>query len=319
MKILIASPIDSSAIEILQERYDITCAFHASEAELQSLIRDCEVLIFRSGVNISEDVMEAAPSLKLLVRAGSGLDNLDIDYVHRRGLKLVRIPGPGAQAVAELTFGLILALARQIPEADRLLRIGHWAKHELPGYLLSGKVLGIIGTGNIGSRVGELGAAWGLLVLGCVEHPGPERAARLLEKGIHLTDCLQVLAKSDFVCIHVPFKDNTRNLIGAQELMLMKPGAFLINMARGGVVNEQALEQVLRESGRLRGAALDVHKSEGEGRVSALAGLPNVILTPHIGSMTIDTQRQIGERVVEIVDAFARNGAADVKEDTAVM
>lgn len=303
MKILIASSIHPQAIEKLREQHDVVCAFNAKEDELINHIRDREVLIFRSGVQISANVMASAPELKLLLRAGSGVDNIDLDYVHRNGLKLIRIPGPGAKAVAELSFALMLSLARNVMEADRLTRQGIWAKHELTGYLLTGKVLGIVGAGNIGSRVGQLGHAWGMEVLGCVEHPSPESAERLREKGIRLADFGEVLSKSDFVSIHVPLKESTRKLIGTQALALMRPGAYLINLARGGVVDERALYDALVNK-RLRGAALDVHESEGNGKISPLAALPNVILTPHIGAGTFDSQREIGEIVIQTIDFY---------------
>jgi phosphoglycerate dehydrogenase-like enzyme len=249
--------------------------------------------------------MACAPELRLLVRAGSGIDNLDVEYVRRRGLELVRIPEPGAKAVAELAFALMLALVRNLLEADASTRQGKWAKRELSerGYLLTGKVLGIIGAGNIGSRVGQLGAAWGMQVIGCVEHPSAAAAARLAERGIRLTDCDEVLSTADFVSIHVPLKDSTRNLIGTEALSRMKPEALLINIARGGVVDEKALYKALSE-GRLRGAAMDVHEHEGAGKISPFASLPNVVLTPHMGAGTVDTQREIGDRVIETVDSF---------------
>ncbi len=304
MKILIASSIYPDAIEKLREQHDVVCAFNAKETALRALITDREVLIFRSGVSITADIMECAPNLKLLIRAGSGLDNIDLEYVSKHGIMLARIPEPGAQAVAEMSFALMLALARNVVEADRLTRQGRWAKHELIGYSLTGKVLGIIGAGNIGSRVGEMGAAWGMLPIGCVERPSPIVAAALHAKGIRLAECEEVIATADFVSVHVPLKATTRNLIDAKMLARMKPGAFLINLARGGVVDEQALYQALTTAGRLRGAALDVHTEEGEGKISPLAGLPNVILTPHIGAMTIDSQREIGQRVIEIITSF---------------
>jgi len=303
MKILIASSIYSQAIEKLRERHDVVCAFNAKEDELKTHIRDREVLIFRSGVQITEDVMASAPELKLILRAGSGVDNIDLDYVNRNGLTLVRIPGPGAKAVAEMSLALMLSLARNVLEADRLTRQGIWAKHELTGYLLTGKVLGIVGAGNIGSRVGQLGHAWGMEVLGCVEHPSAEAAERLLEKGIRIAGIGEVLSKSDFISIHVPLKESTRKLIDAQALSLMRPGAYLINLARGGVVDELALYDAL-VSKRLRGAALDVHESEGNGKISPLAALPNVILTPHIGAGTFDSQREIGEIVIQTIDSY---------------
>ncbi len=302
MKILIASSTDSDAIDALREQHDIIYSPNPPDEELRSLLADRDILIFRSGVDISAEVMACAPNLKLLIRAGSGLDNLDVDYAQSHSITLVRIPGPGAQAVAELAFTLMLALSRQLLEADRLLQKGHWAKHELTGYLLTEKVLGIIGVGNIGSRVGQIGSALGMKVIGC--DVSSASANELAEKGICLVGLDEVLAQADYLSIHVPLTDSTRGLIGAEALSRMKPGAFLVNLARGGVVDEAALLQALTEPNRLRGAALDVHEKEGEGMVSPLAGLPNVILTPHIGSNTVDTQREIGRRILEAVAAL---------------
>ena len=290
----------------MREHHDVVCAIGATEAELKRLIADREALIFRSGVSITAEVMACAPGLQLLIRAGSGLDNVDIGYIRHRGLKLVRIAEPGARAVAEFAFGLMLALARQILEADRLLRSGHWAKHHLNGYLLQGKQLGIIGVGNIGTVAGQMGASWDMQVIGCVEHPSAARKAELADKQIRLADLDEVLAVADYACVFVPLKESTRYLIGSAELAGMKPGAFLVNMARGEVVDEVALCTALQARTGLAGAALDVHKHEGDNLVSPLAGLPNVILTPHIGAMTIDTQREIGRRIIEIISDFEK-------------
>ncbi len=308
MKILIASKIDPTAIEKLEENHDVICAFGADQERLKALIADRDILVFRSGVKISADVMSAAPDLKLLLRAGSGIDNLDVDYVNERGLRLVRIPEPGAKAVAEMTFALMLALARNLLEADRLTRQGHWAKNELYGFLLTGKVLGVIGAGNIGSLVGQRGAAWGMKVLACVEYPSTDRAKQFEKEGIQLTTCEELLSQADFVSVHVPLKESNRNLLDEEMFGYMKPGAYLVNISRGGVVNEEALYRALIE-GRLSGAALDVHQAEGEGKVSPLAELKNVILTPHIGANTVDSQREIGEIVLDTVEAFKKEMA----------
>jgi D-3-phosphoglycerate dehydrogenase len=267
------------------------------------------VLVFRSGVSIPAALMAAAPRLRLLIRAGSGLDNIDLDFLRQRGLELVRIPGPGARAVAELAFGLMLALSRQILQADSLLRRGRWAKHELTGHLLNGKRLGIVGVGNIGSLVGRMGVAWGMEAVGCVEHPSAERAAAFRDQGIRLTGFREVLETADYLCICVPLKETTRFMIGRRELARMKPGAFIVNTARGGVVDEAALSEALRQ-GKLAGAALDVHQQEGENCISPLADLANVVLTPHIGAMTVDSQREIGRKILEIIDNFAGSGRA---------
>jgi phosphoglycerate dehydrogenase-like enzyme len=303
MRLLVASAIHADALAALQRDHDVRLAIGAPEAELAAAASDREAIIFRSGVTIGPEALRA-PHLRLLVRAGSGLDNLDLQLVRDRGIELHRIPGPGAQAVAELTFGLMLGLARGIVHADRQLRLGHWIKSELVGYNLRGKRLGIIGLGSIGTRVAQLGSAWGMRPIGCVDHATDERRAAFADKGIELTDFDTVLAEGDFVTIHVPLGGPTRNLIGAAELARMRPGAYLVNIARGGVVDEAALLEALVPRGHLRGAALDVHIAEGEGRVSPLADLPNVILTPHIGAQTIDAQEEIGREIVAIIGRF---------------
>lgn len=308
MRILIASPIDPPAIHELNQRHDVVCAFSAPEDELKKKISDREVLVFRSGVSLSTEVLNSAPHLKLLVRAGCGVDNLDLDYVRSHKIAFMRIPEPAAQAVSEMAIALMLAIARNLREADRLWRQGHWVKYEIEGYLLTGKTLGIVGTGNIGSRLGQLGAALGMKTIGCVENPNPTVAAQLAEKGIRLTTFDEVITRADFLSINVPLSVSTQNLINADVLARMKQGAILVNLARGGVVDETALYRQLQPGGRLRGAGVDVHEQEGEGKISLLARLPNVVLTPHIGAMTVDTQRQIGKRVVEIICSFSSNG-----------
>lgn len=304
MKILIASPIDPDTLEELEKHYTVICAFDAPPETLKTTIQGCEVLIFRSGVKITREVLQSSPDLQLIIRAGSGIDNIDVAYVKQHKLELVRIPEPGARAVAEMSFAFMLALSRDIFLADCMTKQGHWIKHEIVGYLLAKKTLGIIGAGNIGSKVGQMGADWDMNVIGCVEHPCQERAQELLTKGIHLTSFEEVISRSDYISIHVPLKDSTRNLINADVINHMKPGVYLINLARGGVVDEEALLHAMSNGGAVRGAALDVHKQEGEGKVSPLASLPNVILTPHIGAMTIDTQREIGRRIIETVQVF---------------
>jgi D-3-phosphoglycerate dehydrogenase / 2-oxoglutarate reductase len=306
VKILLASSIDPGAIRALEADHDVVRAFNASEPELAASVADREVVIFRSGVTLSAAVLDQAPNLELLIRAGSGLDNIDIAHARSRGVEIVRVPGSSAQPVAELTFGLLLSLVRKVALADRLLRQGHWPKAQLGGPLLAGKTLGIVGVGRIGSRVGEMGAAWGMRAIGCVDRVDAAVTTSLAGRGIALTDFDTVVAESDFLCLHLPLDTRTHHLVDAAVLSRMKEGSFLVNMARGGVVDEKALYVELTQGGRVLGAALDVHEAEGEGVVSALAELPNVVLTPHIGAMAWDSQRLIGERVVELLGAHER-------------
>jgi D-3-phosphoglycerate dehydrogenase len=312
VKILLASSIDPGAIKALEKDHDVVRAFNAPEAQLVELVRDREAVIFRSGVTISAAVLDAGPNLELLLRAGSGLDNIDVAHAQGRGVQIVRVPGSSAQPVAELTFGLLLGLVRKVALADRLLRDGHWPKAQLGGPLLAGKTLGIVGAGRIGSRVGEMGAAWGMRAIGCVDRPTPAVAAALSERGVTLSDFETVIAEADFLSLHLPLDEKTHHIVGARVLSHMKDGSFLVNMARGGVVDEQALYTELTEGDRVLGAALDVHELEGEGVMSPLAALPNVVLTPHIGAMAWDSQRLIGERVVELVGAHERGCLDDL-------
>lgn len=301
MKILIASSIDADTIRELEKAHDVICAFSANREKLLEVIPDSDILVFRSGVQITNEILSAASNLKFIIRAGSGVDNIDLNYVREHDIPMLRVPGPGAKAVAEMSFGLMLGLARNILIADKLWRQGHWQKHALTGYSLTGKRLGIVGAGNIGERVGRLGAAWDMEVIGCVEHMNADSEARLAESGIRMAEFDEVISTSDFISIHVPLKESTRNLIDAEALAKMKSTAYLVNLARGGVVDEEALLKALTD-GKLRGAALDVHKNEGEGKISPLAGLDNVILTPHIGAGSFDSQREIGEIVLDAVN-----------------
>ncbi len=267
MKILVASHLERSSVRQLQQSHDVICAFDQPARDLSSLIHDREALVFRSGVEITRALMDCAPDLKLLVRAGCGLDNLDCEYVRKRGIVLRRISEPAAQAVAEMALALMFALARNIRQADAMLRHGQWAKDTLEGHLLAGKVLGIVGAGNIGSRLGVLASSVGMEPIGCIADSTPAVVQTLRDKGITVADFRTVLSTADFVSVHVPLNDST---------------------------------------GRLCGAALDVHEHEGQGQISPLAQLPSVVLTPHIGASTVETQQQIGVRVVEIIEAFVQ-------------
>jgi phosphoglycerate dehydrogenase-like enzyme len=303
VNILVASSIHDGAIEHLRKRHAVTCRFGAPEDELVTAIADAEVLVFRSGVQISRKVLEAASRLKLIVRAGSGMDNIDWRYAEQRGIPIVRIAEPGARAVAEMSFALMLAMSRELFRADRSMRHAHWIKSAISGHLLVNKTLGIIGAGNIGSLVGKLGVAWGMNVIGCTDNGGPEVRAELEAIGIGKTDFDTVLSTSDYLSVHVPLLDSTRMLISTDALTKIKRGAFLVNLARGGVVDELAVREALLD-GRLKGAAFDVHLNEGEGKLSPLADLDNVILTPHIGANAIDAQMEIGRIVIKTVESY---------------
>jgi D-3-phosphoglycerate dehydrogenase / 2-oxoglutarate reductase len=310
MKILLASPIDPGTVEVLSESHDVVRPAASTPEALTEAIADRDAVVLRSGVMLSADVLAAAPGLKLLVRAGAGLDNIDLAQARSQGLRVVKIPGMSAPPVAEFTFALLLSLARKVTVADRRLREGHWPKPMLGGPLLHGKTLGIVGAGNIGGLVGQMGAAWGMHAIGCVANPNDTIAQQLLGRGVRLTDFDEVLTTSDFLCLHTPLDESTRHLIGTDALARMRPGSLLVNVARGGVVDEAALLEALTRGDTVAGAALDVHETEGEGTRSRFADLDNVVLTPHIGAMAVDSQHLIGERIVELVQAYD-NGKLD--------
>lgn len=303
MKILVASTLDPDALNSLRAQHDVVSEVRPGPTRLHELLPDQEAVILRSGVQLDREALKRAPHLRLVIRAGSGLDNIDQDYLFEHGIRLERIPGPAARSVAEMSFGLMLAVYRRIAEADRSMRRAEWRKSQLFGRTLDEKTLGIVGLGNIGRRVAELGVAWGMNVIGCVERPSPSVSARLAKGKVELLAFPDVLARADVVSIHVPLQESTRGLIGEKELAMMKTDAVLIHMARGGVVDEAALLDALLTK-RLAGAGVDVHVREGEGLRSPLADLENVVLTPHLGSTTVDTQRAIGKEVLRIVDGF---------------
>lgn len=302
-RLLVADPIDKRTVGELRERYDVTVRLRPSHPELLQLVADAEVIVVRSGVQITADVIGAAPALKLIARAGSGLDNIDLHAARAAGVQVFNVPGQSANAVAELTIGLLLASARHIALGDARLRRGTAEKAPLMGSELRERTLGMIGLGAIGSRIAHFARAFEMQVLGCVARPTTERRRRLRERGIELVELPELLRRAEFVCIAVPLTTATRALIGASELRAMKPDAHLVNVSRAGVVDEDALARALT-SGTIAGAALDVPADERD--ASHLGALDQVVMTPHIGAMTIDAQRRIGNLLTAAIAAGLR-------------
>lgn len=303
MRVLVASHIDVDAITSLSRGHDVVEV--DGPEEVRQHLPEAEAVVFRSGVVLDRDALERAARLELLVRAGSGLDNVDVEWCRQHGVRLVPIPEPGARAVAELAFAFMLVLSRRLREADQSMRQGEWRKHELTGRLLKGRTLGVVGLGNIGTCVANLGVAWDMRVVGCVEHPSDRLETFFRSHGVELRPLGEVLDLADIVTLHVPLTDRTRHMVDRAFLDRMRPDAMLLNLARGGVVDEAALHDAL-VTGRIAGAALDVHEHEGVGHRSPLADLPGVVLTPHVGAMALDAQREIGRRVVECIESHAR-------------
>jgi len=303
---LIADPLSPSGIEILRDggRFDVTVADTISPSELLARIPGFGALVVRSRTKVTRDVIASGASLRVIGRCGVGLDNIDVAAARERGVAVVSAAGASAVSVAELTLGLMISLARRIPEADASVRSGKWERSRFMGWELSGKTLGVIGLGNIGREVALRARAFGMSVLYYDPYLPPGAAGATPATAAPLQELLET---ADIITIHIPLSDETRHLIGADAFERMKAGVFLLNVSRGGIVDEAALLAALR-GGRLAGAALDVFETEPPER-SDITSDPRVIVCPHIGASTREAQERAGievaRRVVEILRAPA--------------
>ncbi len=298
-KILVSDSIAREGIEILRRSAEVVMDDKITTDALIVAIPAYDALVVRSRTKVIAPVIDAATRLRVIGRAGVGLDNIDCEAAARRGIVVVNSPASAMISVAEHTIGLMVALARFIPQADASLRQGAWEKNKFLGIELSGKTLGIVGLGRIGSMVAVRAEAFGMRVLAYDPYIKGERAETF---GATLLESLEdLLAISDFISIHTPLAPNTRGLIGAEKMAQLKPGARLISCARGGVVDEKALFAAL-ESGQLAGAALDVFETEPPGD-NPLLHHPRVVVTPHLGAMTEEAQTRaaidVAEQIVE--------------------
>jgi D-3-phosphoglycerate dehydrogenase len=296
VKVLVCDPIHEEGIEKLrQASFEVDVNPTIGPETLRKVISNYDVLIVRSRTKVTREIIEAGRRLRVIGRAGVGLDNIDIETAKKRGIVILNTKKAPANATAELTIGLLISLARSIPHADRSMKEGKWIKKQLMGWELRNKTIGIIGLGNVGGRVARIAKALGMKILITKRTPpAPEVLKELEAEFVMLKELLQ---RSDVVTIHVPLTEETRHMIGAQEIQLMKKGAFLINTARGAIVDEKALLDALK-SGKLGGAALDVYETEPPKDLS-LISLPNVICTPHIGDQTERAQRTVAVSIAE--------------------
>ena len=304
-RVLVADAIAPEGVKILRgseglvvdERPTIT------PSELRSVIGEYDALIVRSRTKVTAEVLAAAGRLKVVGRAGVGVDNIDVAVATERGITVLNAAGGNTISAAELTFGLMLALMRHIARADASLKRGEWERSRYQGRELYGKTLGIIGAGRIGTEVARRARAFGMNVLVSDPYLSQNRAGEI---GGDLTSLASLLQRSDIVSVHTPLTEETHGLIGADQLALMKPGAYLINAARGGVVDESALAAAL-ESGRLGGAALDVFETEPPPTNSRLLKLENVLAVPHLGAATSEAQNRSGVEICKAVrDALVK-------------
>lgn len=303
--VLICDPIHDDGVALLRRYANVDIRPDLSRTELEQIVSNYDALIVRSMTKVPASVINYGHRLRVIARAGAGLDNIDVSAARVQGVEVVNAPDANTIAVAELTVALILALARRLTAADSSMKAGRWEKSKLMGIDLAGKTLGIIGFGRIGRQVAKRAQAFEMRVIVNQPRLTPELA---LEWGVERRDLHDLLRESDFVTLHVPVRPETEGLLGAGELALMKPSAYLINTARGGVVDEQALLVAL-EQRRLAGAGLDVFEHEPNVD-SKLAGHPKVIATPHIGASTQNAQRAAALSVVEQILAVLRRQRA---------
>jgi D-3-phosphoglycerate dehydrogenase len=297
-RVVVADPLAAGGLELLRSRLEVVLP--ANSDALRAAVPSSDALIVRSRTQVTSDLLNGAVRLRLIARAGIGVDNIDLDAATARGILVVNAPMGNVRSSAEHTLALIFALARRIPAADRAVRDGAW-KDGYEGTQLAGKRLGVIGVGKIGREVAAMGAALGMQILAHDPYL-PDSAWPAL--GLHPLPLEQLLADSDIVTIHVPLLAETRGMIGARQIAAMKPGAYLINCARGGLVDESALAAAL-VSGHLAGAALDVFAQEPL-HDSPLLGAPNLILTPHVAASTREAQAQVSTDVAKaVLDYFA--------------
>ncbi len=301
-KILICDPLSDSAIEVLKDAPDVEFKekFGCNEQDLTKLIPEYNAVIIRSATHLTKKIINNANNLKVIGRAGSGLDNIDTSYAAKKSVKILNTPGTNAPAVAELAIGFLFSLARSIPAADHSMKSGKWAKKEFPGIELNGKTLGLIGCGTIGKLVAQKAVSLGMEVLiynrSTVTIDDIDFEQAPLEK---------VYSKSDFISIHLPKSNNTKAFIGADQFKKMKDGVRILNTARGGIIVENDLIDAL-ESAKVAGAALDVYETEPEYNVQ-LVSHSRVIATPHIGASSLESQQRVGVLIVDQVLEYLRS------------
>jgi D-3-phosphoglycerate dehydrogenase / 2-oxoglutarate reductase len=302
MRVLVTEPLAERGLDLLRREFDVDVRTDLAASGLADAIEPYDALVVRSQTKVTAEVIDAGRNLKVIARAGIGLDNVDVEAATRRGVMVVNAPQSNVLSAAEHTMALLLALARNVPQADTALRSGRWDRERFQGVELHGKTLGVIGLGRVGTMVAQRALAFGMRLIAYDPYVSRERARSLAIE--LMPDLSALLVQSDIVTIHLPRTPETEALIGARELSLMKEGARLVNTSRGGIVDEAALEEALR-SGRLAGAALDVFADE-PATGHPLFALPTVVVTPHLGAATAEAQDKAGVAIADMVSLALR-------------
>ena len=309
MKIVICDPISPKGIAMFQQRPEFKVQVldkRLPEPELLPVVADADGLVVRSETKITRKVIESSPRLKVVGRAGVGVDNVDVDAATQRGIVVMNTPSGNTISTAELTFSMLLALARKIPQAHASMKAGEWNRKIFQGTELYNKSLGVLGMGRIGTEVAKRAMAFGMQVLAYDPYLTLARAKALQVELIENLD--DIFARSDFITVHMPMTDETKGMINAAAFAKMKKGVRVLNCARGGIINEADLIEAIK-SGKVAGAALDVYEVEPPPKDFGLRELPQVIMTPHLGASTEEAQENVGIEVAEAITDFLVNGA----------
>ena len=300
MKVLISDSIADKGVEMMRQAgLEVDVNIGLVPEELETIIGGYDVIVVRSATKVRKPLIEAAKNLKLIVRGGVGLDNIDVEYAKAQGIEVMNTPAASSNAVAELTVGYLFALARRLPQTTASMRAGKWEKKKFKGNEIAGKTLGLVGYGRIGWLAAKKALAMGMDIVAYDPYVADPRGLEM-----EFVSLEELLRKSDYISMHLPLTDETRDLIGGPQFEMMKDGVRLVNCARGGTINEDALYDAI-VSGKVAGAALDVYLEE-PAKGNKLFELDEVIGSPHIGAATVEAQHRVSVEVAEKVIEFRK-------------
>lgn len=312
MKVLISDDLAPECAEILKKGgLEVDVNVGLKPEELKAIIGNYEGLIVRSATKATADILSAATKMKAIGRAGAGVDNIDVNAAAEKGAIVMNTPGGNSIAVAELTIGLMMGMARTIPQATASTKAGGWDKKKLAklGHEVTGKTLGIVGYGRIGHELAKRAIGLCMKVIAYEPTADDARKAAAAAEGVTLLSLDEVVSQADYISFHVPLMDSTRHMCDAAMIAKMKKGAYLINCARGGIVDEAALCAALHE-GKLAGAAMDVYEAGDCAHENPLFAEPNFICTPHLGASSAEAQEKVALQIAEQMVAYLRDGKA---------
>jgi D-3-phosphoglycerate dehydrogenase len=310
-KVLITDPISEEGIAVLRDVARVDIKTGLEPEEIVSIICDYDALIVRSQTQVTGEIIEAGCNLQVIARAGVGIDNVDVEAATRCGVLVINAPTGNTVSAAEHAIALLLASARNVPQANGSLKSGQWRRSEFMGTELRGKTLGIIGLGNVGSEVAKRAKAFEMKIIGNDPMVSEEYAKKIQ---VELVDIKRVLQEADFITLHLPLNAKTRKIIGAKEIGILKSNARIINCARGGLIDEEALVAAIKD-GKIAGAAIDVFEQEPITE-SILFNVDNIIVTPHLGASTMEAQvlaaRDVAEQIVDVFKGLPARSAVNV-------